>query len=203
MVRKYILILLLCWAVPVWAEEAPPLEGIPRHLDFDRRDAVMSRIELTPFGGDYVGDTLQHSFIVGGQFDFRITPMWSVGTDFGWSRISVDQNSNFGSTVTNKNLTLMDGKVVLNLPGAYLSRNKVVEVDFFTDMGAGIMRINNGNRATGFVGGGMKIYSKKSWVGFRVHVRNYFMTLPSTDGDDFTFDVTFLLGPTFQLPPYF
>ena len=129
--------------------------------------------------------------------------MIAVGTDFGWSRIAFDPTSSFGSTVTNRNHYLTDAKLVINLAGAYLSGKKVVEIDFFTDLGAGAMVINSRARPMGFVGGGMKIYSKKHWLGFKVQARNYFLTLPTPNGDDFTSDVSFMVGPTFQLPPYF
>ena len=188
---------------PLLLAQEVPLEETPRHLDFDRRDAVLSRIEITPFGGDYVGDTLQHSFIVGSHFDFRVTPKWSLGSDFGWSRISVDPRSDFGTTVVNKNLYLMNGVVTYNLPGAYNSKNKITEVDFYTNCGGGVMVINQSTRGTGFIGGGMKLYTRWSWLGFRIDVRNYFMTLPTPSGSDFTFDVMIMGGPTFQLPPHF
>lgn len=191
------------------AEEAPDEEKepkskvpVPEILDVYERNAELYRFEFTPYGGVFIGDTLQASYLAGANLDVRLTPMLSIGADFGWSRITFDKNSNYGSTVTNRNLYAIQGLLTLNLPGAYLSRNKVVEVDFFTTIGGGVLRINNSMRGDGFIGGGMKLYTNIApWFAFRVEARNYFSTLNSTDGSDFTTDWTVTTGPTFMIPP--
>lgn len=210
--KKTILLtcLILCLSLSVWAtdkeegtsENAKKEKMVPELFDVHERDAEMFRFELTPYFGSYLGDTLQDSFMAGGLLDFRLTPKLSVGVDFGWSRISVDPLSNFGSTVTNRNLYSIQGVLTYNMPAAFLSRKNVIETDFFTTVGGGIMRINNSTRGDGFIGGGMKIYTSfASWFGARVEVRGYFSTLSTPSGSDFTTDWTITLGPTFMLPP--
>jgi hypothetical protein len=202
----------LCLSLPVWAGEKNENEetveptqeqkAIPEILDVDERDAEMYRIEFTPYFGTYLGDTLQNSYMAGAVLDFRLTPKLSLGVDFGWSPISVDRLSDFGSTVTNSNLYSIQGMLTLNMPAAFLSRKDVVETDFFTTFGGGVMRINNSTRGDGFIGGGMKMYSGLArWFAVRVEMRGYFSSLNTPSGSDFTTDWTITAGPTFMLPP--
>ncbi len=174
---------------------------VPEILDVDERDAEMYRFEFTPFAGTFLGDTLQSSFLFGGMLEARLTPSLSLGADFGWSRIGFDPISSFGSTVTNKNLYAIEGFFTVNLPAAFLSRRGVVETDFFTTLGGGVLNINGSMRGAGFIGGGLKMYTGLGWLGFRVEVRNYFSTLSTPNGSDFTTDLTMTFGPTFMLPP--
>ena len=96
----------------------------------------------------------------------------------------------------------MMGVITINMPAAFLSRNKVVEMDFFNTLGGGIMRINGDNRIAGFVGGGIKIYPKFAhWLAFRTEARAYFSSINNPAGGNFVNDWTVTIGPTFLLPP--
>lgn len=196
---------------PVYAQEEASAEDevpeesdstIPEILDVHERDAEMFRIEFSPYFGGFIGDTLQSSYMAGAILDFRLTPKLSLGVDFFWSPITFDSSGSFGSTVTNRNLYAIQGMFTINIPAAFLSKKKVVETDFFTTIGGGIMRVNNSTRGDGFVGGGMKIYTSIApWFAMRVEARNYFSTLNTPTGSDFTTDWTIVAGPTFMIPP--
>lgn len=203
--------LALCFSLSVWAgdknedstsENTKEEKPIPEVLDVHERDAEMYLIEITPYYTAFFGDTLNASFFgTGAVLDFRLTPQLSLGADFGWNRIAFDPISNYGSTVTNKNMYVMQGILTINMPAAFLSRKNVIETDFFTTIGGGILRINNSNRGAGFVGGGIKLYTGLGWLGIRIEVRNYFSSLPTPTGNDFTTDMTITVGPTFMIPP--
>lgn len=183
-------------------QEEPKEQEIPEVLDVYERKAELYRLEFSPFFGDLFGDKLHHSFLGGAHFDVRITPRLSVGTDFFWSDVSFDPASAFGQTVTDQNLYSIQGALTLNVPAAYLSKRKVVETDFFTTIGGGILRINDQTRGDGFVGGGLKIYTGLApWFGFRVEVRNYFWSIPTATGTKFSADLVMMFGPTFLFPP--
>ena len=206
---KFILILfLLClflWGPDALAKEEL-LEPIPRILDFDRRDALTPHFEITPYGGDFIGDISRHSFIVGTQVEYRLSPMWVIGADFGWTRVRVDTTggNGFGSILVNRNQYLIDGKLVINMPAAFLSGRSVVEFDFFTNLGGGVFLVNNTVRPTGFVGGGIKIYFKGvHWIGAKADLRYYFSSIQEPNGSKFSNDVTMMMGPVFQFPPFF
>lgn len=178
-------------------------EEVPDILDFDRRQAGLYRFELSPYVGDYFGDKFNHSFIVGANLQCNLTEKLGVTSDFGYSNASADRTSALGASLTNKNEYLIDGAFVITVPAAYRTAKGVMEADFFTSIGGGIMRINNSNRGAGFIGGGMKIRPHISWLAIRVEIRNYFTSINNPSGSDFEDVLTIRVGPTFLLPPEF
>ena len=191
----------LLFFLPVSLPAEPSSSEIPDALDWDRRQAYSYRFELSPYGGDYFGDKLNHTFIVGTNLQFNITEMLAIAADFGYSKASVDRTSALGASFTNTNEYLIDGGFVVTLPAAYRSKNKVVELDFFTSIGGGILSINGSTRGGGFIGGGMKIRPKVKWLAIRVEIRNYFTSINNPGGSNFEDDLTIRVGPTFLLPP--
>jgi hypothetical protein len=176
-------------------------EEIPDALDFDRRKAHSMRLELSPYGGDFLGTKLNHSFVVGANFQVHITETLGIAGDFGWSKAEPDRTSPFGASVTNDNVYMMDGSFVVTMPAAFRSRKSLVEADLFTTLGAGVVRSNGSNHVGGFVGGGMTIRPNIKWFAFRAEVRNYFASVDNPAGSNFEYIVNFRLGPTFLLPP--
>lgn len=170
-------------------------------LDFAQRRAVSHRWEISPYGGDYFGDKLNHSFIVGGDLQYNWTPSLGTAIDFGYSRAGVDRTSTLGAVFTNRHEYLADGSLVFTVPAAYRGRKGAVEADFFTSIGGGILRINNSNRGGGFIGGGMKIRTRAKWFAIRIEIRNYFTSINNPSGSDFEDDLTVRIGPTFLLLP--
>lgn len=176
-------------------------EEIPDALDFDRRKASNRRFELTPYGGDFLGDKLNHSFVVGGNLQFNITPILGIAADFGWSPANLEETSDFAATVADDNVYMMDGAFVVTMPSVFRSGKSMIEADLFTSLGAGVVRFDGSNRIGAFVGGGMKIRPNISWLAFRVEIRNYFAAVDNPTGGDFEYILNFRLGPTFLLPP--
>ena len=176
-------------------------EEIPDALDFDRRKASSRRFELSPYGGDFLGDKLNHSFVIGGNLQFNFTPTLGIAGDFAWSPSNPDRTSAFGATVADDNVYMMDGSFVLTMPSVFRSGKSMIEADIFTTLGAGVVRFDGANRIGGFVGGGIKIRPNISWLAFRAEVRNYFAAVVNPVGSDFEYILNFRLGPTFLLPP--
>jgi outer membrane beta-barrel protein len=163
----------------------------------------MFRFELTPFGGDYFGDKLNHSFVVGGDLQWNITEKLALAADFAYSQAAVTGGTALAASFTNKNAYMADGSFVVTVPAIYKSKKGYTEADFYTSLGAGLVRTNSTNRFGGFVGGGMKIRPKWKWIAIRVDIRNYFTSIPNPAGSDFEDDLTIRIGPTFLLPPEF
>lgn len=176
-------------------------DEIPDALDFDRRKASNRRFELSPYGGDFLGDKLNHSFVIGGNLQFNFTPTLGIAGDFAWSPSDPDRTSAFGATVADDNVYMMDGSFVVTMPSVFRSGKSMVEADLFTSLGAGVVRFDGSNRIGGFVGGGMKIRPNISWLAFRVEIRNYFAAVDNPVGGDFEYILNVRLGPTFLLPP--
>lgn len=195
-----LLLVILCLFPPSLPAGEPG--ELPDLLDFDRREAENFRLELTPYGGDYAGDKLNHSFVAGANLQVNLTPALGIATDFGYSRAAADAASPLEQSFSNRNLYLVDAGFVVTKPAAYQSKKKAVEADFFTSIGGGEVRFNNTMRGMGFIGGGMKTRFKKiRWLALRVEVRNYFLSIPNPGGSDFEDDLTIGIGSTFLLIP--
>lgn len=206
--RALLILLLMVVHFPavLWADDAKTeekaKEPVPEILDFEERNAEMYRLDFTPYSGFYLGDTLNSSYMFGGLMNVRLLPQLSVGVDFAWSPISYDPQGSFGQTVTNKNEYILQGVVTINVPAAFFQNGTTFEADFFTTIGGGVMKINNSYRGDGFLGGGMMTYLPwVRWLGIRVEVRGYFSSVLTSNGTDFTTDVTITGGPTFMIPP--
>jgi outer membrane beta-barrel protein len=174
---------------------------IPAGLDYDRRKAVDQRFELSPYGGDYFGDKLNHTFIVGADLTFNFTNMFGIVGNFSWSQASVDRTSALGAIFNQKNEWIGDGGFVVNMPALFRSRKSIIECDLYTTLGAGVVSINGAGHVGGFIGGGMKIRPNVKWFAIRVDIRDYFTSLNNPGGSDFENDLTVRVGPTFLLPP--
>ncbi|MDO8462030.1 MAG: hypothetical protein Q7S98_04120, partial [Deltaproteobacteria bacterium] len=177
-------------------------EEIPASLDFERRAAAVTRWEIPVGGGEFFGDKLEHSFIVGSGLYYHLTPVLAIGADFNYSRINYDPLGDLGQGVTNPNLYLIGGTLQVNLPGAYHSGKTITEVDFYTLLGGAAININDSYHGAGCIGGGMKIYTRWSWFSFKTEVREYLWSVPTRSGSAFEADVTIFLGPSFLIPPY-
>ncbi|MDO8644829.1 MAG: hypothetical protein Q7S00_07700 [bacterium] len=177
-------------------------KDVPPELDFFRRGARVGHFEIPIEAGEYFADKFDHSFLLGTGLYYTPLPPLSIGVDFGYGWMSFDPTSRFGQAMTDDKMMLLHGVVRLALPGAYRSKKAIKEVDFYTTLGGGLTRLGDANRGTGFIGGGMKMYTKWDWLATRVEVRNYFMTVPTTTGDKFAADLVVTAGPVFQLPPF-
>ncbi|GEM_PF-2701976 len=179
-------------------------EDVPDILDFDRRQSVARRFELSPFGGDFFGDKMSHSFIVGGNLKINLTESLGVSGSFGYSKAIMDSTSDIGKSFTNNNVYLMDGALVYSVPAAFINRKGgVTEADFFTSLGAGIVKTNGTDHVGGFIGGGLKVRPNLSWLAIRVEIRNTFTSIDNPSGSNFENDLSVRIGPTFLLPPEF
>lgn len=199
--KIFLVALLASLSFPLMARQARPEPDVPDILDFDRRQTNDYRFRVSPFGGDYVGDKLGHSFLTGLSAQINFIPALAMMVDFGYSRASVDATSLLGQSFVTKDVWLYDAALVLTKPAAYRSKKGAVEVDLFSLIGGGLLRINAGNHGTGFIGGGMEIHGKRQWLAWRVEVRNYFLSINNPGGSDFESDFTALVGPVFRLPP--
>jgi hypothetical protein len=181
-----------------------PPQDIPAMLDFELREAPSYRFQLSPYGGDFFGDQMNHNFIVGGDFQFNITQMLGVAVDLGWNQVNIDRSTPFGATFTDNNEFLINSGFVITVPAAYRSKTGFTEADFFTSIGGGVNQVNGQFHGAGYIGGGMIVRLRSvKWLGIRVEIRNYFTSVNNPAGSDFEDDLTIGVGPTFYLPPEF
>ncbi|MBI4197091.1 MAG: hypothetical protein HY539_04630 [Deltaproteobacteria bacterium] len=180
-----------------------PGEGqLPASLDFDHRHSDNFRIEMTPMGGEYFGDKLNHTFIVGGDFQFNLIPSLGISLNYDYSQAGADGTSLLGQSLTNRNMQFLMGGLVATKPAAYAGKNETVEADFYSSLGGGLLEFNGNGSGVGYLGGGMKIRFKKiDWIAWRIDVRGILYSMPNPSGSDFAADLSLMVGPTFLVWP--
>jgi hypothetical protein len=191
-------------ALPLLAHTGSALaeEELPEVLDVERRETTLRRIEVSPFVGTIVGDKLHSSVQTGAQLDLRLTPRVSIGGRFAWSPVAYDPESALGQVMENDHLFVAQSLFAFHVPGAFLMETMVVEMDVCGEIGAGLMRLNDENHGSLFVGGAAKLYfTDWSWLGFRGDIGTYMSTLQTLEGTEFSSDFSLTVGPIFRIPP--
>ncbi len=172
----------------------------PCGLDFKTRQSKRRLLELEPFFGEYLGNHLHNSWVGGLRLGFRITEAITIGTEFNYSQAQYDPNSNFGRSVKTRNEFINDVYFSYAFPLLQRSGKTIQELDLYTSLGIGNLRINDKNRVVGLVGGGLKMFFKP-WLALRFDVNTYMYSLPRATDSKFADDWTFSLGPSFLFLP--
>lgn len=192
--------LVLC-ATSSLAEET----GIPGVLDYSVRRATITRNEFYLYAGDYYGDSLENSWLVGGEYMFHFTRHFGLGADFAYSKADFNENVFYSQAGfwTNDNVYIIDATGMINFPAAYRMGEKVIEADLYILLGGGTINLNSSYEPHGFIGGGMKIYLGKPWLAVRVDLKDTFHTTEKPASTEFDQDLLFTAGLSFQMPPKF
>ncbi len=184
------------------SEEVKNNLEIPPGLDFKTRKATRRLIEFEPFGGEYLGNLTEYSFIVGGRLGFRVTEAITVGAEFNYSRINYDPTSDFGRSVTAHNEYIVDAYMNYAFPILQRAGKTIQEADLFVTLGIGDVHINAKNRLAGLIGGGIKVFfSNPEWLALRFDVNTYLYSIPTLNSSQFGDDWTFSVGPSFLFMP--
>lgn len=183
------------------SQDASCSQAMPCGLDFQKRGAKPRWLELQPFGGEYLGNRFDNSWVAGGRFGIRVTDAITVGAEFNYSHLEYDPTSSFGLTVRDRNVFITDAYFMYSFPIIQRAGKSLQELDLFTSVGLGNLRVNSTNNLTGLVGGGLRMYFKPGWIGLRFDVNTYMYGLPTATGTKFTDDWVFTAGPDFFLFP--
>ncbi|MFO1520436.1 MAG: hypothetical protein U1F57_12370 [bacterium] len=171
---------------------------IPPGLDFKTRRAQRRLIEFEPFGGEYLGNYLNNSFVVGARLAFRITEAISIGAEFNYS------NAQFRSHRQSADPSPL-GKSSSRMPSSMRHPSSKAKghsrSDLFTTVGIGDIHINGKDRVVGVLGGGLKLFFKPSWLALRFDINTYMYSLPRLNDSKFADDWSFTLGPSFLFVP--
>ncbi|MDO8527012.1 MAG: hypothetical protein Q7T03_04910 [Deltaproteobacteria bacterium] len=190
-----VLVILFLFSSTAFAEE------IPKMFNMDLREAGSSHIQLSPYGGVFIGDTISTSYITGLQAAYRWSHHFATAIDFGYSPMQVDAASAYGSTVTDPHFYNVSGSLMAILPAAVkVGHHKILEMDLYGQVGGGWLRINKSNLPNGLLGLGALLYLKPPWFALRMEARSYIYKLPIARGG-LSVDGTFLIGPTFLFDP--
>lgn len=176
------------------------LNAIPPILDPEYRHRKKGQFEFAPYGGSYLGNTLDQTWVVGERIYYHFNNTYALGQNFAYTRLYPDRSSIFGKNMDNNNLYLFDVEMMFSNDAALRVGSSLVEMDFFGTLGVGPMKINSSWEPTGLIGGGIKIYPGISWLAVRIDVNSYLHYTPQPGPDRFDADVLFLVGLSFVFP---
>ncbi len=176
-------------------------QEVPCGLDFKKRGAQPRWLELQPFGGEYLGNRFNNSWAAGGRFGIRVTGALTVGAEFIYSQMNYDHTSAFGAMVKSRNIFITDAYALYSFPILQRAGKNLQEMDLFTTLGLGNIRVNDTNNLVGLVGGGLRMFFKPQWLGLRIDVNTYMYGLKTASGTKFTDDWIFTAGPDFFFFP--
>lgn len=176
-------------------------QEIPCGLNFKKRGARPRWLEVQPFVGEYLGDSFNNSWAAGGRVGVRVTDAITVGAEVVYSKMSYDNTSAYGATVQNRNIFITDAYGIYSFPILQRAGKSLQEMDLFTTLGLGNIRVNNTNNLVGLVGGGLRMYFKPNWLGLRIDVNTYMYGLNTPTGTKFVDDWVFTAGPDFFFFP--
>jgi outer membrane beta-barrel protein len=174
----------------------------------EREYVKQNRHELTAFGGYYVSDLLDGTFVVGGMYTYHITEDVGVEASFGYSRVR--------STIAEK---LQEDRAITILPPKdrvfliftdlvwspvhgklRLFADTILHFDLFGAAGVGIIDSSTSFGAAGNVGLGARIWLSPSWA-LRFDVRDQLYRQVILSSNQFVQDFSVTFGVSVFLPP--
>lgn len=203
---KYLLIFTLFLSLlpffKTYADESSKLnnEDIPAIFQPEHRKKRPPQVELSPYGGSYLGSSIGQTWTAGGKAYFHADSTWSFGINYAYSKLMTDRSSTFGQSLKNTNMHLADVEFAISNDVAMRAGRTLIEIDFYLTLGAGAITINEDWEPMGVIGGGAKFYMPVPWLAFRIDVNNYAHYTNKPGNDNFDFDITFVGGVSFMFP---
>jgi hypothetical protein len=174
---------------------------IPKILDTAHRHPKRFQLELTSFGGSYLGASLKKSWIAGSRAYFHINNMFAVGAGYGISRVYVGRQDSFGVTLEERNVHYLTAETMIANDVAMRMGKKLLELDLFLTLGVGAINLNSNWDVLGLAGGGLKFYTPVSWLAVRIDVNSYIHRTRHESRTKVDVDLTVTAGLSFLLPP--
>jgi outer membrane beta-barrel protein len=174
----------------------------------DERDFVkQARHELTVYGGYYVSDLLDGTYIVGAAYTYHLTEDVGIEASFGFSQIksSVAQRLERDRSVTilpkEDNVYLLFTDLVWSPIHGKMRwfADSIIHFDIHGVVGVGIIDNATSFGAAGQFGLGMKVLLGKSWA-VRVDVRDQLYKQQILQVRDYVQDFSLTLGVSLFLP---
>jgi outer membrane beta-barrel protein len=174
----------------------------------DERDFVkQARHELTLFGGYYVSDLLDGTYIVGAAYTYHLTEDVGIEASFGFSQIrsSVAQRLEKDRNVTilpkEDNVYLLFTDLVWSPIHGKMRwfADSIIHFDIHGSVGVGIIDNSTSFGAAGHFGLGMKVLLGRSWA-VRVDVRDHLYRQQILTVRQYVQDFSLTLGVSLFLP---
>ena len=175
--------------------------AIPPALDPQFRHRKRHQLELTAFGGTYLGPSIKKSWITGARAYFHLNNMFALGASYGYQWTAVDSLHISAPPLTDRHTHFLDAEVAISNDVAMRVGQTVIELDLYMTLGLGTMRLDGNWEYLAVVGGGLKAYTGIPWLAVRIDVNNFLHRVRKPMGDTVDMDVSFALGVSFLLPP--
>jgi hypothetical protein len=156
--------------------------------------------ELTIFGGDYLGDEWHNTWDVGAMYTLHFNETFGASAAYTYSQLDYDASGNFGRSVTDDNVHMGNGALVINNDCAFRAGKSIIECDLFMTVGGGGIKVNRVWEWMIVIGGGMRIYTPLKWFAVRFDVNSYLHPTPNPTGNTFDSDIAMNLGLSFIIP---
>lgn len=142
----------------------------------------------------YSGDTMRSFMLPGVTINYRFADNWEIGSSVYFAKAKLDQTA---ATVYNdkQRFYLADIAISYLTPIRIGAESDPWRADIYASLGFSYLSLGN-NGYGGFVGGGMNIYTKYSWLSLHFDLKNIFYSLSNNAGSDFNSDMTFAFGPS-------
>ena len=177
------------------------LRAIPPILDPHHRHRKTHQLEMVPFGGTYLGASVNKSWIVGTRLLFHLNNMFAVGGSYGYQWTAANSLSNNGPAVTDRHTQFFDAELAISNDVAMRLGSRLVEMDLYMTVGAGTIRLDGQWDFLGVLGGGVKLYTGMPWLAIRIDVNTYLHSVDHPTGAKVDSDVSVALGLSFLFPP--
>jgi outer membrane beta-barrel protein len=178
-----------------------------RRADEERDVPTAGRHELTLFGGYYVSDQFDGTFILGGEYAYHLIEQLAVQASFGWSRfrssVAAKLEADRGVAVLppDDRVFLVFGDLVWTpLHGkANLFAGTILHFDLYGSLGGGLVDSSTSLGAAGRAGLGLKVYVARG-LAVRLDVRDHVYRQQVLATEQWVQDVTVTLGLSLFLP---
>ncbi|MBI5534584.1 MAG: hypothetical protein HY898_17795 [Deltaproteobacteria bacterium] len=158
------------WALPPQspapAKAESDLTAVPPILDPDYRHQKRYQLELSPHFGSLLGRTVGSTFLAGARAHFHLSPMFSAGTSYEYSRVQPSPGFEGPASTRDMHFVFAEGSMSNDL--AMRIGRKLIALDLFLNVGFGGVNVDREWRRAGLIGGGVKFYLGLPWLAFRI-----------------------------------
>lgn len=216
------IVLILCSATPVQAEESAPLGTTEMCIDqaiaeklavkrrrrgaVDRLFVKQSRHEMTATGGYYASDLFSGTWVVGGAYTYHMTDQTAVEFGGGMTHANADViraiEDERGEVLADDFARVLYAESALlwsPVYGKLRLGGSIAHYDIHLDLGVGVVDSLTSRGAMGVAGLGIKLFAGKA-VAFRIDARNRVFRQELLDERFLVNDASVTLGFSLFLP---
>ncbi len=186
---------------PLTSSAQPPVDprAIPPILDPAFRHRKRAQLELSPHGGSYLGRSVGSSFLTGVRAHLHLSELLAVGASYDYSRLQ--SPSALATLPAARDLHSILAEASLANDLAMRVGKTLIALDLYLTLGLGALQIADEWKLAGVVGGGVKFYTRLSWLAVRIDLQSHIHPTPTGPGAQrVDVDLALTGGLSFFLP---